>query len=236
MIERRGAGPEPDWHTRMVLELRRDKKKTVILGALVLVGAVLAGQIIVSQSGPSKTSAAQQVTATAKVAVTPLTRSGGIGGLPPGASARDKYVAKITPGITRDLFRIRAGLFPLSVPVRAPVIIKVATTQPAKINKGAERKRKIKNLAALVRIQARSLDLRSTILGSCPMAIINGKLLRINDRIEQFRLIAITSRTCEVEKIVEFTVDPETGDREKVPIRAIIEIRDLRSPAAGDEE
>ena len=236
MIERRGAGAVPDWCTRMSLELRRDKKKTVIFVTLVLVGSVMGGRMVVKRLGPSKASASQMVTATAKVAATPLTASAGAEGLQPGASARDKYVATIKPGISRDLFRLSPELFPLSVPKTAPVSVvkKAPTTRPA-LDKEAVRRKRIRAIEALVQAQARVLDLQSTILGSTPMAIINGRLLRINGKIGQFRLVAVSSRACEVEKVVDFIVDAETGAREKTPIRVVLEIKNLRPRPARAE-
>ena len=224
-MERRGTGSAvPDWRTRLSMELRRDKRKTFILVTLVLAGAVLGGRMLVKGFGPSKASALQKAAPTAKIAVTPLAVPG-----TPSTSARDEYIANIKPGITRDLFKLSPELFPLTEPVKTAVKPK-ATTQPAKTDKEALRKRRVAAITAGVWSQAgKQLNVQSTITGSSPMAIINGKLLRAGDRIGGFKLVAVTSRTCEVEKTVEYIIDEEAQTRGKLVVRVTIEIRDLRS-------
>lgn len=232
-MERRGTGSAPDWRTRLSLELRRDKKKTAALVAVLLVAAVLGGRMIVNGTGPAEASASQKNVATAKV----FTRTPGIGGggsLPFGAAARDKYIVGIKPGITRDLFKLTPELFPLTHVENTSAGPKPAT-RPAKVDKEAERKRRIEAISGAIRSDARKqLDLQSTIEGVSPMAIINGKLCCIGTRIGEFRLVTVSSRMCEVERVVEYLVDDETGAKAKLAVRATIRMRSP-GPRTGPE-
>ncbi len=229
-IERRGTGaPAADWYTRLSMELRRDKKKTAILAALVLVGAVMGGRMLVGGS-PSRASAKQRAAPTAKISPTPLAILGT--GASSEGSACDKYIAAIKPGITRDLFRLTPELFPLTEPTRV-VDKPKPTTRPVKPDKDALKKKRTETVKAGVRSQARrQLNVQSTIVGDSPMAIINGKLLRIGDQIAGFTLVAVGSRTCEVQKTVEYRIDPDAETTDKLVIKARIEIKGLR-PGTG---
>ena len=233
-MERRGTGAAvPDWRTRMAMELRRDKKKTAILVVLALVSAVLGGRMIAGRLGPSKASASQRAAPTAKVAVTALNTSVAPGSVPFGASARDRYIAKIKPGIARDLFRFNARSFRR---IRQADTPKSPTTQPAKIDKDAERKKRVKAVEAAVRARAnKELTVQSTIVGASPMAIINGQLLRMNGNIGKFKLVAVSTHGCEVETVVEYIVDEETEAKGKLTVRAALKMGSVRSKTGARE-
>jgi len=60
----------------------------------------------------------------------------------------------------------------------------------------------VREQARRKRIQAEAgqLVLQSTIVGSSPMAIINGHVVRAGKSIEGFRVLQVTSHACVVEK------------------------------------
>ena len=230
-MERRGTGEAvPDWRTRMAMELRRDKKKTAILVALVLVCAVLGGRLIAGRLGPSKASGSQGVVPTAKVVTASQNTSGAPGSVPFGASARDKYIANIKPGITRDLFRFKTTSFRKVRQIDTP---KVPTTQPAKRDKVAENKKRIAGIRDGVRARAeKQLIVQSTIVGGSPMAIINGRLLRMGDSIGGFKLVAVSTRGCEVATVVKYLVDEETEVRGEMTVKVALTMGGMRSDGA----
>ena len=188
-MERRGTGEAPpDWRTRMSLELRRDKKKTAILAVLALVCSVLGGRLISGRLSPAKASASQGAAPTAMI-VTTAARAMSPGAPGFGASARDKYIANIKPGITRDLFWFNAKAFRRIRQVEKP---KAPTTQPVKRDRAAENKKRIAGIRVAAQERAeKQLIVQSTIAGA---AIINGKLLRKNRSIGGFKLVAVSTR------------------------------------------
>ena len=102
-------------------------------------------------------------------------------------------LAKIRSGertIRRDIFRPNLDFFEL-IEVASKVET-TATTNPAADE--AQKRQKI------IRRQATELILRSTFLSERSTAIINDKVVRIDDEIEGFRIIGIHVRACDVEK------------------------------------
>ncbi len=215
MADRRGTGAPPDWRTRLVLELQRDKKKTAIMMALGLVAAVMAGRLIVGRLGPAKASASQQIVATAQIAM-PTSLDGMAGDAAhEQANRRDEYINRITPGITRDLFHYSPETFPLTDREKVEVgIPKGATPKP--VDDKAIQKKVNELLRARARSLAGGLKLQSTIIGSSPMAIINGRLLRIGQKIADFTVMSVTNRKCTLETEIAYVLDDETYEIEFV--------------------
>ena len=216
MTDRRGTGAPPDWRTRLTLELRRDKKKTLIMMALGLVAAVMAGRLIVGRLGPSKASASQQVVATAQIAM-PFSSSSAAGGSAEQAQARrrDQYIEKIKSGITRDLFHYAPEAFPLTDREKVEVGAPKGTT-PAPVDDKAIQEKVNDLLQARARSLAGGLKLQSTIIGSTPMAIINGRLLRVGQKIAQFTVTSVTNRKCVLETEIAYVLHDTTYELEFV--------------------
>ena len=233
MADRRGSGTPPDLWTRLSLELRRDKKKSTIMAGLVLVAAVMGGRLIVSQLGPAKASGSSVAGATAEVATPSSGGASGKGAQHGLVAKRDAYIANIKPGITRNLFKFTPEAFALTKPQKPPVIVKKPTTQPVDKKKALEELRK--QLKELAQSRARDLKLQSTIGGASPIAIINGKLVRVGRKIGDFTVVSVTSRKCEIETEVEYIVDKKSNRKAKEKVTLVLEIEGWRGKSGGGE-
>jgi len=186
------------WKQRLLAELGRDKKKTVILGTLLAVALILGVRFVVRRvssggSGPTATAAA----VTAPVAGGPSSPVVGPGMAREGAGSAVNPVPKRAgktqdADITRDIFRPNPEYFPLQ---------KRRDTPAALVNNddGGEAAR---TRAKEMRIQeeARALQLEGTIEGAVPVAIINGQVVSAGTRIAGFLVVEVSLRACTVEK------------------------------------
>ncbi len=184
----------PNWWERLVVELKRDKKKTTILALLLVVTGVVGGRMIVKQLAPSQAGAAA-VPATAvapsAVATTPHTVSGMLPEYQNDSSVeRKKYILQIDHTISRDIFVPNEEYFALEKPVSKSKV--VLPDAPKTDNKEAERQ--------AIRAQAQTLTLQCTIDGVTPTAIINGSVVRAGEWINGFKVVKVTSRECTLEK------------------------------------
>lgn len=186
------------WKQRLLAELGRDKKKTVILGALLGVGLILGVRLVVKQvssggSGPTATA----VAVTAPVAGGPSSPVVGPAPAQKGAGAAGDPVPDGAPktqdaDITRDIFRPNPEYFPLQTQRETPVAL-------LNNDEGGEAARA---RAKEMRIQeeARTLQLEGTIEGAVPIAIINGQVVSAGTRIAGFLVVEVSLRACTVEK------------------------------------
>ena len=109
-----------------------------------------------------------------------------------GKIAPGRYVQRKRTEITRDLFAADMDAFePLSAGWKSNSLAP-ATANTAKGGSDIQKR--------LLRAQAQSLDLQSTMVSENPVAIINGRMLRIGEWINGFELIVITPRGCSVRK------------------------------------
>ena len=185
---------KPDWKVRLSAELRRDKKKTIVLVTITLVAAVMGGRLLVKSVHPSK--------AEANVGSTAVVASGGtetpaMPTFEPGSRDPKRpavVLHPVRPEIKRDIFCFRADQYPLLVapgrvkddePEKRP---KTPEVDPAQLRR------------ARIRRQARALVLQSTIVGESPAAIINGRVMHVGRVTHGFRIVSVTSRNCVVEK------------------------------------
>ncbi|MCK4601617.1 MAG: hypothetical protein KAU28_04075 [Phycisphaerae bacterium] len=176
----------PQWQQRLKEELTRNKKQTLVLGALVLVGLVLGARMLNKKPAPGKAAAS----------VAELTPDGAssLSSVMPSEAAstantdRDEYIRRISHDITRDLFEFHADLYPLVRPPQ-PSLPAAAPGQPP--GQATEE---------LVRMRAAELLLQSTIDSEIPVAVINGRVLAANDKIDGFRVVEISSGWCVVEQ------------------------------------
>ena len=179
----------PNWKQKLAAELKRDKKKTVMLTVLLIVGGIVCGRFIVSQITPSKAGAAIDSTRTSAApspAPAAATRRGGI--KDPAKWA--EYIRQIDTDIERDLFRPNSAFFPpLEKPKPNRIVIEEASRE-------ALRKAEIQ----AVRAQAQALVLQSTIVSATPTAIINSRVLRAGEVFNDFKIIEIGARSCTLEK------------------------------------
>jgi hypothetical protein len=180
---------QPGLRDRLLAELKRSPKKTVVLAGLVGLLAIVAGRELVRRVTPSSARAAarpSQPTASRE----PARKPG-----PAGAAAASPAPAPLPGGgdpvVDRDIFKPNVAYFaPLAqrakpAPTAAPVDMEAARRE-------AERR--------AVQAQAQALRLQSTVVGEASVAIVNGQLLRKGDWISGFQVVEITAHTCTVEK------------------------------------
>ena len=178
---------------RMLSGMRRDPKKVWILGSLLGVLAVICGWEVVHRLGPAKAGAA--VTPSA-AAVDPdrNPEPGDPGGSVPAEPKAAPVPELPAPGsrpVDRDLFTPNPVYFPPHQ--KAKIAPKVVNSGQTAGEREEARKR-------AVQAQAQSLTLQSTVIGSVPTAIINGRVLRGGEWINGFRVVQVSTYRCLLEK------------------------------------
>jgi hypothetical protein len=110
------------------------------------------------------------------------------------AEKRDAYIRNLDRTIKRDLFEPNVVYFPIVQTAAVDPAAKQGptTTQPAEAARVAHEK--------FIRDQAKDLKLQTTILSASPTAIIDGRVLRVEDWIRGFQVVEITSQHCVVMK------------------------------------
>jgi len=181
---------------RLLTQIRRDPTKTSILGVLTLVLLIVGVREVAKRVGSPKSGSA----ATARM----LERRGGPSlrkAVPePGQTASlegprdgsDTSTADMSRlPVDRDIFTPKEAYFPTGQLDKAGKVV-AATIVDANARKEAEKRQ--------VQAQAQSLSLQSTVVGSVSTAIINGRVLHVGDWINDFQIVEITSRYCQLEK------------------------------------
>jgi hypothetical protein len=187
------ASNVPNWRQRLTTELRADKRKAALLGALLVVGGVVCGRMIIQKMVPSEAGAAPGAAA---VSAGPgdsrplgrLDRASGGDAVRP-----DKFIQQLGRTVKRDLFTPNTDFFPpekrsVIVP-RVPVVVE---TRPVEDEQEAEKQ--------VIQAQARAMSLQSTMMSQPPSAVVNGRVLRVGDWINGFQVAQIAPRTCVIEK------------------------------------
>ena len=172
---------------RVAFEISRDKKKTFSLFVILLVASVMLVRLIARNPGSASATTIAQVTEhltedtpETTLVLTVLSR------LP----AQRKAITT-EKRISRDVFLFEKAYYP-----------------PAETDKSGSADSKTptnsRTKVQIVTQQARaSLTLQSTFISGTPTVVINGSVLQVGDWIEGFRIAAITSKTCEVEKKID---------------------------------
>jgi len=196
-----------DWKQRLKAELARDKKKTGILAALLLVAGILGGRLVITHSLPSDASADQPGAAASpapgdadadRQAPAPRGESGDNGD----SARRDQYLAHMDRAIGRDLFAAKLSYFP-PLPGAESLAVGNAQGDPGwfgmvqqlvlrKQQAGSDELSRVN----AIRAQADDLSLQSTMLGSSPTALINGQVLRQGDYVSGFQIKRIAANRC----------------------------------------
>jgi len=184
----------PDWKQRLIGELRRDKKKTIVL-AVLLIAVLFVGVRLLRRSGtPAGAIAAswgEDLPATeASNLAAPLPGAGRVS--PAYISERDAYIKEISHDISRDIFAFQTALYP---PVEVPKPQPDAGHVVAR-DAGPPRP----SIEDIVRRQSRALTLQSTIESDSPIAVINGEVLKIGEKIKGFALLEVHCHNCVLEK------------------------------------
>jgi len=182
-----------DFLNRLIADLKRDKKKAIVLTVLVVVGALVVGRTFIGKGPPAAARADASPPATAAPstpAATPF--NPGTAALPSKAGLRrELYVSPAEYLFTRDIFVPNPDFFPPEQPAERPK--PVSASGPGTRDKQAE--------LEAIQNQARSLVLQSTIISDQrPTAIINGRVLGVGDWIDGFEVMEITSHACTLAK------------------------------------
>lgn len=182
---RAGNGNMTDWKQKIIAEMNRDKKKTAVLSALVVIAGISGARLLMTKSAPQATAAAAVPAASAFS--------------PPAAAfaapfARSADEARIRAHMDQLGRTIRRDLFVPDIRHFPPAPARAKSGGPAK---AADTRRSTKEF---IEGQAGKLTLQSTIVSANPIAIINGQVLRVRDVIEDFTVTKITSRNCVVER------------------------------------
>ena len=211
-----------DWFGRLKAELVRDKKKTGILVALVLVAAIVVARVALSRSGPA--AAVAEVPTPQAAPGYPSGSPGGEAVSPLGKSPRPdrakwaEYLRSMDRTISRNLFRPNLACFPPQPGAKVepdPGLVgepgwfeRVRNGIAERQQEGSTERARIRAITA----QARSLKLQSTMrVGNSPTALIDGQVLREGDYVSGFRVKRIASNRCVVTKDgvdVELRMEP----------------------------
>ncbi len=177
---------------RLIEDLRRDKKKAVILASLTVVALFMFGRVAVQMCTPAKAAAATATPSAAptpaqEVKVAPVAKTG------IADAKRDFYLSSLSPRITRDLFAVSDTAFPPVAAAKVETVMTPAATQPAEPDV-AEIERK----ATLA--QAQTLKFQGVIVGSNPAATISDKVVRLGGSIQGFEVESISEDFCILRK------------------------------------
>ncbi len=181
------SASENDWAKKLSQELGRDKKKTFILAALLLVG-VIVGVRTLGKSGPDEASAAPVMSEGEMVIESLIPEQVGLPATAESAEAArrtDDYIKAIDHNITRDLFVFDpAGFTPLAL--EQPRTDEAPTDAPVETT----------DWSALINEQIARLTLQSTINSDMPLVMINGRVLGAGEMIDGFEVVEIRSGEC----------------------------------------
>lgn len=204
--------PQPDWKQRLKAELQRDKKKSIAMLALLIIGGIVIGRTVVMHGLPEKADASSPTGQTAIVAQ-PTHGSSANAWTPDAMGAprstitarREEHLATLDRSIVRDLFRPDPQMFPpqnasanlASIVVRDP---NEATEWFEQVGVWIDQKQQAQHdevaRARAIETQAGALSLQSIMLGDSPSALINGRVLRTGEWISGFQIKSIGPDGC----------------------------------------
>jgi len=178
---------------RLLAALRRDLKKASILGVLTLVLLVIGVREVAKRAGSPKAGSAATAQVSGQLRVPslrkPVAKSAQADNLSSGRNGADASAMDMPRLlVNRDIFTPNVAYFPVEQQDKPAQVI-AATT-------GALREAQKRQAQA----QAQALSLQSTVVGLVSTAIINGRVLRVGDWINDFQVVKITSRNCQLEK------------------------------------
>lgn len=181
---------------RLLNEMRRDPKKASILGVLALVLLIIGGREVAKVVGLPKTGSAATAGVSGQPGGTSLRKPVAIsradGGMQDGMGRPDTPVEDMPSlPVDRDIFTPKEVYFPIERTEKPNQAVSATVVDP-NVRKEAVRRE--------VQAQAQSLSLQSTVVGSVSTAIVNGRVLHVGDWINDFQVVEITSRYCQLEK------------------------------------
>ncbi|MFP4106718.1 MAG: hypothetical protein ACLFVU_11585 [Phycisphaerae bacterium] len=197
------AGTFEQMKNTLIAEIRRDKKKTVILTILFAVAAALVGRLVLFSSTPQSASASQPGAEQYSVSNPHSVAAGASDQLSELRSSEAlDYLNNSERSVRRDLFSPNPSYFP-PVKQQEAVVVKEEPKEP-EVDLEALRQEAIRKS---IRMAGRSLSLECTMTGTNPAAVINGKTVRVGEWINNFQLMSVTAKSCIVkQKDVEITL------------------------------
>jgi hypothetical protein len=185
----------PKLKNRLLGEVRRDPKKASILGVLALLFLTVSVREIARRVGSPSSGSAATARACGAGGATSLHRTASGVQAPGVPNAQDRAdssapVAKAT--VDRDIFTPNVAYYPVEEKANPNTVVSAAQVVDPIVKAEAEKLR--------VQAQAKALSLQSTVVGTVPRAIINGRVLRVGDWVRDFQIVQINSRSCQLEK------------------------------------
>jgi hypothetical protein len=213
-----------EWRRRFVKDLALDSRKTAILVVLTVVMCALYGRLFF-MSNPDSVAASSALVAP----ITTVGEAGRfddevpvefqperlesveIGSAPHDACESWVDLSTLPRTLSRDFFDADWNLFPAVPPSEngGEKLISDSATDTAEqpdgwwnlVNRVAREERERRHRkSAEVREAAASLMLQSTVVGNSPLAVINGEIVRVGDRVESFLVVGIEARRVIVRK------------------------------------
>lgn len=185
-----------DIKNTLVNELRRDKKKATILAVLLVVAVVIVLRLVMS-GGPAPAKAVTRAPAAAKAAKAAKAdkqqaQASELIEAPDASTAnqeRDAYLKELDRMIDRDLFQPTTSVYGAAPSNQT----QKRSGMPPAMADLANRREQVETAAEVLKLQ-------STVVSDIPTAIINDQVLKAGDQIEGFTVLAISPRSCIVEK------------------------------------
>ena len=196
---------EPSWQIKLARRVKAEPMKAVVLGVLIIVMVALWGRMM-SKDGegavPASASASASIDAPPPVAI-PQTASQ-IQTAKNGTDSFREWLSGRLPTVSRNLFAIQWDYFPQVATRTNGANSENFWDQLAKsINSRAdeETRRKAIMVGNLCQEATQHVRLESTMVSpENPKAMINGKLVKVGDVVEGFRLVRIEARRIFVER------------------------------------
>ncbi len=194
---------EPSWHTKLARRVKAEPMKAVVLGVLIIVMVALWGRMMSKDGeGAVPASASASVDAPPPVAI-PQTAAQ-IQTARNGSDSFREWLSGRLPTVSRNLFAIQWDYFPQIASRTKGAASENFWDQLAKsINSRAdeETRRKAIMVGNLCQEATQHVRLESTMVSpENPKAMINGKLVKVGDVVEGFRLVRIEARRIFVER------------------------------------
>lgn len=198
------TAPSNFW-TRVRADLARDRRKTALMAVLMVVAAVLGVRMLGQHSTPAPAAAAvptEPPTGGLLAAKAGAARADHVTprkGNDPGQ--RENYLARMDRSINRDLFKTSPEYFPSTGAAEEDATVSAGRgswlgDMIEQLAQQQQAQRDRLDQMAAIRFQAQSLNLQSTILGSTPIALINGQPLQAGATINGFVIAEITPNAC----------------------------------------
>jgi hypothetical protein len=188
--------------------VHRDPKKALVLGVLLTVLAGLAVKQFAAGGGPRSALASSKSTDALASAGDDVLKDGFSS---PGAASQklEQWLLAPVPPLAKNLFQFRGEFFPrtlAAVDTAASIVTdelfwdRLAKSITARADQRRQKQIRLENLQAA----ATRLKLQSTLMGTHPRAMIEGRLVRVGETVRsestEFRLIGIEARRIVLER------------------------------------